>query len=79
MAISNSADITNSFVEAIDAAVKQDIEKSFDRHMEAFKQEADSIRAEVIAGAIMKMSKWYSFQNLGETLRIEVRNPKETP
>jgi hypothetical protein len=68
--------ILTQFAGAIDKAIEESVRAAYDRHMEAFKREAEEIKADVIANAVMRMSSWYNFQDLGHTLRIEVKNPE---
>lgn len=65
-----------SFQKALEKSVSDAIEKIFDRHIEEATKEAQEKRQEIIANAAMRMSSWYNFENLGKTLRIEVRNPE---
>lgn len=73
--MNTDARVMDQLQKAIDKMVEDRVAETFDKHMEAFKKEAQEIRKEVIATAVMKFSNWYSFQDLGSTLRIEVKQP----
>lgn len=62
---------------AIEEGVRLETQKIYDRHMEEFKSEIEAVRSDVIARVTMNLSTWYNFENLGHTLRIEVRKPPE--
>lgn len=74
--ISTTDDVMKQFAGAIDKVIEESVKAAFDRHIEAFNKEAEGIKSDVIVKAIVKMSSWYNFENLGQTLRIEVRNPE---
>jgi hypothetical protein len=74
-ATSTKDDVMTQFAGAIDKAIEESVLAAFDRHMEAFNKEAEEIKADTVAKAVIRMSSWYNFENLGQTLRIEVRNP----
>lgn len=69
-------DISQQIHEAIDAAVKEATGKIFDAAIEQAKKDAEAERDKIIAKAAMSISRWYNFQDLGQTLRIEVRKPE---
>jgi hypothetical protein len=76
MSVTTRDDVITQFAGVIDKAIEESVRAAYDRHMEAFKQEAEEIKSDVIARAVMRMSSWYNFQDLGHTLLIEVKNPE---
>jgi len=80
MSISKTATtFESSFASYINEAVKAEIGRVYDKAMQKAADDAAAKRDEVIAATSLRISNYYSVQDMGATLRIEVTKPKETP
>jgi len=75
MAISSTRSFMDSFAYYIDMAVKQSIGEAYDKALEEAHAAAVERRDEVIAAQALKLSSYYSMQDMGTSLRIEVTKP----
>ena len=68
--------IADELFKALDKAVVEATKKIFDEAIEKATKDAEAERDKIIARAAMSVSSWYSYENLGTTLRIEVKKPE---
>ena len=71
----STSDIQRDIFEAITAAIKSRATEVFDKAIKQAVIDAEAVRDKTIAGAVMRISSWYTFQDMGRTLRIEVIKP----
>jgi hypothetical protein len=77
MAISKSTSFMDDFAGYINQAVKESVGKAYDKALEQAHKDALEKRDEVIAATALKLSSYYSMQDMGTSLRIEIVKTKE--
>ena len=72
MANNTSESVFDSFAKYIDGAVKEAIGKAYNEALEEAHKQAMEKKDEVIAATALKMSSFYTMQDMGNTLKIEI-------
>lgn len=76
--MSSIVETTNGdwMIRAIQDAIKSDLDKLYEEEKERVLKRLDDQKAETIARIALRLSEQYSVENLGKTIRIEIKNER---
>lgn len=69
MALQDNFDIARVVRDAVDKRVKEIANEEFDKAVERIEERRD----EVVTGTVLSIEKYVSFERMGQTLKIEIK------